>query len=59
MSLFSVQLARIAAVFELSDDVLATAALWQSLREIAYERRVRLFQLDINPVLILIFGHLA
>jgi hypothetical protein len=36
-------------------------AFWQYLREIAYERRVRLalFRLDIDHVLILIFGHLA
>ena len=44
-----------------ADNELKAGACWQYLRGNAYERQIRLalFQLDIDRVLILIFGHLA
>jgi hypothetical protein len=55
--LASLQLQR--SVKELSVEL--QGACWQYLRGNAYERRIRLalFRLDIDHVLILIFGHLA
>ena len=44
-----------------ADNELKAGACWQYLRENAYGRRIRLalFRLNIDHVLILIFGHLA